>query len=107
MRSDYVLHRNRGHREHRADTDPYEEEQDQYASQRKPGRSQRQNRKRGNGPNTPFGQGATPIVEVLHLIRDHKWPIQATIEFEYPVPPGSDVLTEIGKCVEYCKQALA
>ena len=31
---------------------------------------------------------------------------QATIEFEYPVPAGSDVLTEIGKCVEFCKIAL-
>ena len=64
-------------------------------------------RKRGNGPNTPFGQGDTPIVEVLHLIRDHKWPIQATIEFEYAVPAGSDRMTEIGKCLKYCRDALA
>ena len=59
-----------------------------------------------DGPNTPFGQGDTPIKEVLHLIRDNKWPIQATIEFEYPVPQGSDRMTEIAKTVQYCKDAL-
>jgi sugar phosphate isomerase/epimerase len=63
-------------------------------------------RKMHNGPNMPFGQGETPIVEVLHLLRDQKWNIQATIEFEYPVPEGSDRMTEIGKCVEYCRKAL-
>ena len=64
-------------------------------------------RRRNNGPNTPLGQGDTPIVEVLHLIRDRKWPIQATIEFEYPVPAGSDRMTEIGRCLKYCRDALA
>lgn len=63
-------------------------------------------RKMNNGANTPFGQGDTPIVEVLQLIKKNKWNIQATIEFEYPVPQGSDVLTEISKCVEYCRKAL-
>ena len=28
------------------------------------------------------------------MIRDNKWPIQATIEFEYAVPEGSDRMTE-------------
>ena len=63
-------------------------------------------RKMKEGPNVPFGQGDTPIREVLQLIRDNKWPIQATIEFEYPVPEGSDRMTELAKTVEYCKQAL-
>lgn len=56
--------------------------------------------------NVPFGQGDTPIKEVLQLIRDNKWPIQATIEFEYPVPQGSTRMLEMAKCVEYCKNAL-
>jgi sugar phosphate isomerase/epimerase len=64
-------------------------------------------RRLNNGPNVPFGTGDTPIVEVLRLIRDSGWNIQATIEFEYPVPPGSDRMTEIGKCIDYCRQALA
>jgi sugar phosphate isomerase/epimerase len=57
--------------------------------------------------NVPFGTGDTPIKEVLQLIRDNKWPIQATIEFEYPVPAGSDRMTELRKCVDYCRAALA
>lgn len=63
-------------------------------------------RKKNDGVNTPFGEGDTPIKEVLQLIRDNKWPIQATIEFEYDVPTGSDRMAEIAKCVQYCKDAL-
>jgi len=64
-------------------------------------------RKVHEGPNVPFGQGDTPIAEVLRLLRDNKWPIQATIEFEYPVPAGSDRMAEIKKSVEFCRKALA
>ena len=63
-------------------------------------------RKLNNGPNTPFGEGDTPIKEVLQLIRDNKWNIQATIEFEYQVPAGSDRMAEMAKCVQYCREAL-
>jgi hypothetical protein len=63
-------------------------------------------RKMNMGPNMPFGQGDTPIVEVLQLTKKNKWNTQATIEYEYPTPEGSDVLTEISKCVEYCRKAL-
>ncbi len=56
--------------------------------------------------NVSFGMGDTPIKEALQVIRDNKWNIQATIEFEYPVPPGSDRMTEMAKCVQYCKNAL-
>ncbi len=63
-------------------------------------------RKLNKGDNTEFGKGDTPIKEVLQTVRDNKWPIQATIEFEYPVPPGSDRMAEIAKCVAYCKEAL-
>ena len=59
-----------------------------------------------DGPNVPFGQGDTPIREALQLIRDNKWPIQTTIEFEYPVPEGSDRMTELARTVDYCRQAL-
>jgi sugar phosphate isomerase/epimerase len=55
----------------------------------------------------PFGKGDTPIKEVLQLIRDNKWKMQATIEFEYPIPQGSDRMTEIAKSIQFCREALA
>jgi len=64
-------------------------------------------RKLHNGPNVPFGEGDTPIREVLRLIRNNHWAIQATIEFEYKVPAGSDRMTEIARTVKYCREALA
>lgn len=64
-------------------------------------------RKLHNGPNMPFGEGDTPIVEVLRLLRDNQWKIQATIEFEYKVPAGSDRMTEIARALKYCRDALA
>jgi sugar phosphate isomerase/epimerase len=64
-------------------------------------------RKLNNGPNVPFGEGDTPIKEVLQLMKKEKYKFQATIEFEYPVPEGSDVLKEIAKSVEYCRSCLA
>lgn len=63
-------------------------------------------RKKNDGPATPFGEGDTPIIEVLRLLRDEKWPIQATIEFEYKVPAGSDRMTEIARALAYCREAL-
>jgi sugar phosphate isomerase/epimerase len=64
-------------------------------------------RKFNNGPNTPFGEGDTPLVDVIRLIRDNKWNIQATIEFEYKVPEGSDRMKELAKTIKYCRDALA
>jgi sugar phosphate isomerase/epimerase len=63
-------------------------------------------RKAHEGANVPFGEGDTPVKEVLRVIRDNKWPLQATIEFEYPVPAGSDRMKEIAKAIQYCKDAL-
>ncbi len=62
-------------------------------------------RKRNQGPNTPWGQGDTPIKEVLQLLKREKYPMRALIEYEYQ--GASDSVTEVRKCFEYCKQALA
>jgi Xylose isomerase-like TIM barrel len=59
-----------------------------------------------SGANVPFGEGDVPIVEALQLMKKNKWTFQATIEYEYPTPAGSDVLTELKKSVEYCRKAL-
>jgi sugar phosphate isomerase/epimerase len=62
-------------------------------------------RKRNNGPNRPFGQGDTPIKEVLQLIRDNRYPIRCYIEYEYGSFRFS--VEEVKACLEYCRQALA
>lgn len=62
-------------------------------------------RKKDNGPNTPWGEGDTPIKAVLALLKEKKYPIPAFIEYEYK---GSDTPpAEVKKCFEYCKAALA
>ena len=63
-------------------------------------------RKLKMGPNMPWGEGDTPIAEVLRLMKKEKYPFQATIEFEYKVPEGSELMREIAKCVRFCQQAL-
>jgi hypothetical protein len=54
--------------------------------------------------NVPFGQGDTPIKEVLQLLKKNKWDIAANIEFEYE---PNEPLVEMPKCLEYIRQALA
>jgi sugar phosphate isomerase/epimerase len=58
------------------------------------------------GPNMPFGEGGTPIHEILQLMRSRQYKFPASIEYEYATPEGSDVLSEIRKCVAYCRAAL-
>jgi sugar phosphate isomerase/epimerase len=62
-------------------------------------------RKKNHGPNTPWGQGDTPIKEVLQLMKREKYPFPGNIEYEYQ--GESDVITEVKKCLAYCKEALA
>ncbi|HEY2412986.1 MAG TPA: sugar phosphate isomerase/epimerase [Pirellulaceae bacterium] len=59
------------------------------------------------GANLPWGQGQTPIKEVLLLLKKEKWPIYGDIEVEYKIPDGSTPVAEVAKCVQYCKEALA
>ena len=59
------------------------------------------------GGNLPWGQGQTPIKEVLQLMRKEKWTFPANIELEYAIPEGSDAVKEVAKCVQYCREALA
>ncbi len=62
---------------------------------------------RGGGPNMPWGQGETPLKDVLQTMKRNKYSFPASIEYEYQTPEGSDVLAEIKKCVDYCRTALA
>ena len=61
----------------------------------------------GGGPNMPWGQGETPLKEILQLMKKNKYKFPGSIEYEYNTPEGSDVVSEVKKCVEYCKKALA
>jgi sugar phosphate isomerase/epimerase len=63
-------------------------------------------RKINQGPNMPWGQGDTQIREILQLMKKEKYTFPACIELEYPAPEGSDVMKELAKCVQYCKDAL-
>ena len=60
-------------------------------------------RKKNQGENVPFGEGDAPIVAVLQRLRDRKWDIPAQIEYEYK---GTDTVTEVARCLEYCRRAL-
>ena len=64
-------------------------------------------RKIHEGPNTPWGQGDTPIKEVLQLMKREHYTFPATIELEYNSPEGSTVMAELAKCLQYAKDALA
>ncbi len=66
----------------------------------------RQNVEHGKG-NLVWGQGDTPLVGVLNLMKNEKYNFPATIEFEYKIPEGSSSVQEVKKCLEYCKKALA
>lgn len=62
-------------------------------------------RRRNNGRSAPFGEGDSPIIEVLRLIRDNRWPIVALLEFEHgTLRPAVE---EVQLQFDYCKRALA
>lgn len=64
-------------------------------------------RKYHDGPNMPWGQGDTPIAEVLKLMQKNKYKFPATIELEYKVPADSDSVKEVIKCREFAAKALS
>jgi len=62
-------------------------------------------RKKHEGDNVPWGEGETPIREVLLMLKTEKWPIPAYVEYEYR---GTGTPTEeVKKCFQYAKQILA
>ena len=65
----------------------------------------RRNKKNGE-KNMPWGEGDTPLKEVLTLLKNKKYKIPASIELEYDIPANSDAVKETKKCFEYAKQIL-
>ena len=62
-------------------------------------------RRRNQGDNVYWGQGDTPIREVLQLLKQNKWPIPVFLEYEYK-GEGSPV-EEVKKGYEFVRTALA
>ncbi len=56
--------------------------------------------------NQAWGKGETPVSEILQLIQKNNWPIFCDIELEYTIPAGSDAVSEVGKCVDFCRAIL-
>jgi sugar phosphate isomerase/epimerase len=61
-------------------------------------------RQKDHGPAVPFGEGSTPVKQVLEVLKRKKYRIPANIEYEYK---GQDSVAEVKKCFQYCKDALA
>jgi len=59
-------------------------------------------------PNTNqvWGQGETPLSEILLLLKQEKYPIYADIELEYDVKPWSSSIREVKTCVQYARNIL-
>lgn len=62
--------------------------------------------KANGGKNMPWGEGDTPISEALQLMSKSRYKFPATIELEYDIPPGSDAVKEVVKCLEFTKKSL-
>lgn len=60
-------------------------------------------RKSNKGREMPFGQGETPLKELLTLVREQKYDMPVCIE--YVGPDGPEV--ELTRCFDYCKKLLA
>jgi sugar phosphate isomerase/epimerase len=56
--------------------------------------------------NVTWGTGDTPIGDVLQLMKKKKYAFPATIELEYQIPTGSNAVTEVQRCLEFCREAL-
>ena len=58
--------------------------------------------KAGADVNAPFGEGETPLREVLLLLKKEKYDFPACIE--YVGPAGPEI--ELARCLQYCKDVL-
>ena len=54
------------------------------------------------GREQPFGQGETPLREVLTLVRDEKYDMPVCIEYVGPDGPA----IELKRCLDYCRKIL-
>ncbi|MEM9325145.1 MAG: TIM barrel protein [Bacteroidota bacterium] len=65
----------------------------------------RKNKENGQD-NLPWGQGDTPITEILKLMSTEGYKFPATVELEYKIPEGSDAVQEVRNCRDFCEKML-
>ena len=58
------------------------------------------------GKNMPWGEGDTPLKEILTLMKENKYKFPCTIELEYDIPAGSDAVKETKRCRDYAQMLL-
>jgi sugar phosphate isomerase/epimerase len=56
--------------------------------------------------NQVWGQGETPIEDVLLKVKNERLPYPCDIELEYPVPAWSTSVKEVRTCMKYARQIL-
>jgi sugar phosphate isomerase/epimerase len=56
--------------------------------------------------NWPFGQGDTPIREVLQLLKRERWDIPVQLEFIYQCRTTAVAVTELARSYRYCRECL-
>ncbi len=61
-------------------------------------------RKKNDGPDMPFGQGDTPLREILQLVKRKRYRFPSMIEYENQ---GPDTYEQVARGLEYCAKALA
>lgn len=60
--------------------------------------------RRKDNTSVPWGEGDTPLREILQLVRDKRYPIRCYIDCDYPT---SDRPTEVRRSLDFVKAALA
>jgi sugar phosphate isomerase/epimerase len=60
-------------------------------------------RKANDGPDMPFGEGDTPLVPLLQLMKRKKYRFPAMIEYEIQ---GTDTIEQVRRCLEFCRRTL-
>lgn len=58
--------------------------------------------------NASWGQGDTPLIEILHYLKNANVTYPAFIELEHmgQLPPGANRMVELYKCLQFCREAL-
>jgi sugar phosphate isomerase/epimerase len=62
-------------------------------------------RHKNDGTNEQFGEGDTPIKDVLTLLKKERYPLRAFVEYEYRGLRSSQ--EEVKRCMDYMRAALA